>query len=131
MNELSEIYNLKNDLNRIKLVQESSLQKSLSIGLKTENDVLFGTAKWFNAIENGEIISQTISGLISKVYMAGHNDFPEFEVDSKGNKTNWALEGNLDNYVVGRKIELTFVIQKFKRGTSTNCVIKICIAIDT
>ena len=124
-----EIYNLKDDKAYIKMVQDASLDKSSTSGLKIENGLLYGTKDWFNAIERGQIITQTISGTISKVYMSGHNDYPEFEIDSNGNKTSWTRKGIDNAYVVGRHVELIYVIQKFKRGATTQCVIKINISI--
>ena len=125
-----EIYNLKYDSAHIKRVQSASLDKTYN-GIKIENGLLFGTEDWFDAIETGLIKTQVISGTISKVYMAGHNDFAEFEIDSDGNKTRWERKGIDDVYIVGRQVELIYAIQTFKRGVPTQCVIKINISADT
>ena len=131
MTVLKEIYNLKDDSSYIKRVRDASLDKSSSSGLKIEDGLLYGTEDWFNAIKSGHIKTQVISGIISKVYMAGHNDFPEFEIDSNGSKTCWALKGIDSEYIVGRHVELIYAIQKFKRGAPNQCVIKINISADT
>ncbi len=126
-----EIYNLKDNKTYIKSVQETSLDKSSSYGLKIDNELLFGSNDWFNAIEHGQIVTQTISGTISKVFMSGHNDYPEFEIDSNGTKTRWTRDGQGEEYIVGRQIELVCAIQKTKRGVLTQCVIKISVLADT
>ena len=130
MTVLKEIYNLKDNKALIKRAQDTSLDKSSLIGLKVENGLLFGSKDWFNAIETGEITVQTITGTISNVFMTGHNDYPEFEIDSNGNKTKWTREGIDSAYVVGRQVELIYVTQKTKRGAMTKCVVKINISAD-
>lgn len=133
MNQLKEIYNLKNDVNRIKMIQEASLDKSLQSGLKIENGLLFGTKEWFNAIENCIIVKHTVKGIISRVYMSGHNDYPEFEIESNEDKTTWTREGIDKAYKIGKSVELIYVEQKYKRptdvtGSISKCVIEIKIA---
>lgn len=130
---LKQIYNLKNDSRRIKMVQEASLDKGSRSGLKIENGLLFGTNEWFSAIENGIIPKHVINGIISRVYMSGHNDFPECEIESNKGKTTWMREGIDEAYKVGKRIELIYVEQKFKRpidilGAISKCVIEIKIA---
>jgi len=130
---LKQIYNLKNDSRRIKIIQEASLDKNSYAGYKTENGLLFGTKEWFNAIEKGMIPIHTIKGIISRVYMSGHNDYPEFEIESNEGKTTWTREGIDAAYKVGSSIELIYVEQKYKRptditGAISKCVIEIKIA---
>lgn len=130
---LKQIYNLKNDSRRIKMVQEASLDKDSRSGLKIENGLLFGTKEWFSAIENDIIPKHVINGIISRVYMSDHNDFPEFEIESNEGKTTWMREGIDEEYKVGKRIELIYVEQKFKRpidiiGTISKYVIEIKIA---
>jgi hypothetical protein len=127
---LKEIYNLKNDRRRIKLVQNASLGKSSNSGLKIVDGILFGTKEWFNAIETGKINKVTLKGTISKVYMSGHDDYPEFEIENESGKSNWTREGNDNEYRVGRNVELVYVEQLFKRpldiiGPISQCVIQI------
>jgi hypothetical protein len=124
---LKQIYNLKNDFIRIKMVQEVSLDKNSYAGYKTENGLLFGSKEWFNAVENGIILKHTIKGFISRVYMSGHNDYPEFEIENNEGKTTWIREGTDKAYKVGKNIELTYVEQKYKRPTDVTGVISKCI----
>jgi hypothetical protein len=131
---LKQIYNLKDDSKRIRMVQEVSLDKNSYAGYKTENELLFGTEEWFNEVENGIIPKQIIKGFISRVYMSGHNDYPEFEIENdEGKKTTWQREGTDDAYKVGKRVELIYVEQKYKHpigivGAISKCVIKIKIA---
>jgi hypothetical protein len=130
MNQLKEVYNLKNDTIQIKMIQEATLDKSTRSGLKIEKGVLFGTEEWFKKIETGVIMKHIIKGVISRVYMSGHNDYPEFEIENTEGKTVWTREGIDTAYKVGRNIELVYVEQKYKRpsditGTVSKCVIQI------
>jgi len=131
--KLKQIYNLKNDSRRINMIQEGSLDKNSHAGYKTENGLLFGTKEWFNAIEIGIIAKYTVKGFISRVYMSGHNDYPEFEIESNDGKTTWTREGIDEAYKGGKSIELIYVEQKYKRptditGAISKCVIEINIA---
>lgn len=130
---LKQIYNLKKDLRRIKLIQEASLDKNSYAGYKTENGLLFGTKEWFNAIEKGAVPKHTVRGFISRVFISGHNDYPEFEIQSNDGKTTWTREGVDEAYEVGKSIELIYVEQKYKRptdiiGAVSKCIIEIKIA---
>ena len=53
--------------------------------------------------------------MISEVYMSGHNDFPEFEVDDGTIRTQWMRLGDDSAYIVGRSIRLQYVEMKFKK----------------
>lgn len=130
MTTFKETYNLKLDKAHIKRVQDASMDASLSGGLKIENGLLYGTQEWFKAIETGQTPTYKVTGTISKVYMSGHNDYSEFEVDSSGVKTYWTQEGTDSDYVTGRQVQITYVKQKFKRGAPTDCVISIHISSD-
>jgi len=130
MKEFRQTYILQDDLEAINRLQFVSVDKNSNFGLKTENGLLVGSHEWFSAIETARIKKQTIKGEISRIFMSGHNDYPEFEMESCGVKTNWPREGKDDHYKVGKKIELTYVTQKFKRpkdifGTTTKLIIEI------
>jgi hypothetical protein len=130
MMQLKEIYNLKNDNRLILLIQESALDKKSKLGLKIENDLLFGATEWFDAIKSGLIPIHVITGIVSRVYMSGHNDYPEFEIENEAGKTIWERLGNQEVYKVGENIELSYVEQKYKRPLDigdklAKCVIQI------
>lgn len=125
-----QIYSLKNDFKRIKMVQEASIDKNSNSGYKIENGLLFGTKEWFTAIDNGIIHKHTLKGSITRLFMSGQNDYPEFEIECSDGKSVWTRLGNDFEYKIGRKIELIYVEQKFKRpqnftGGFAKCVIKI------
>ena len=56
-----------------------------------------------------------VPGILPKVYMSGHNDFPEFEMDSEGTITSWERRGDQQHYVVGRKVKVVYALQEFKK----------------
>jgi len=130
MKELPIIYRFKDDKDAINRLQKASKDKKSEYGLKIENELLIGTQKWFRAIDNGLIKKYSIRGTITKVYMSGHNDYPEFEMECNGEKSTWTREGKDELYKQGKEIELTYVIQKFKRskdiiGSTKKMVIEI------
>lgn len=130
MNSSKQLYSLKHDSTRIKMIQEASLDSSSRSGFIIENGLLFGTPEWFNALEIGGIKRHIIEGTILDVSLSGHCDFPEFTLQSKNGKSHWERLGNPNAYVVGDKICITYVEQKYKRpsdisGTIAKCIIDI------
>jgi len=130
MNNIEIVYDLKKDIDKIRLIQQASIDKHSQSGLKIENGLLYGSIDWFEAINNGEIETIIVKGLISKIYMSGHNDFPEFEVESEQGKFIWTRLGQDNLYKIGKRIEITYVEQKFKRpigilGLTSKCVLDI------
>ena len=127
MSIFKTIYNLKRDNKRIKLVQEASLAKEPYAGYKIDNGLIFGTKEWFDGIEKGIIPKHIVKGVISKVYISGHNDYPEVEIENSNGKTIWTRFGNDVAYQVGKNIELTYVEQKYKRPTDVSGFISKCV----
>jgi hypothetical protein len=112
MNSLKSIYNLRGDDRRIRIFQEASIDKNSYVWYKVINGLLFGTKEWFDAIEHEIIPKYLVKDIISKVYMSGHNDYPEFEVENSEGKTVWTRLGYDAAYQVGKKVELIYVEQK-------------------
>ncbi len=130
MEKMTEIYNLRNDKRRITSTQNASLNERSDSGLKVQNGLLFGSEEWFVAVETGGIKNHILNGVISKVFTSGHGDFPEFEIETEHGKTSWMRVGLDSEYKVGRKIELTYVEQQYKRpiavlGPISKCVTQI------
>lgn len=130
MTEFIPAYKFQEDKEAIKRLQEVSSDPKSIFGLKTENGLLIGTKEWFLATEDGRLSKQTIHGIISKVYMSGHNDWPEFELEDESGKSTWTREGNDKLYQVGKQVEIDYVIQKYKRpwnmlGPTTKFVLEI------
>ena len=108
-----KIYDLRDDRYTINLIQDATLHTE-DAGLKVKHG-LFGSTEWWGAIEKGVIPKNRIKGVISRVYMSGHNDFPEFEVTSESGRSSWERNGDDYHFVVGRKIEIVYVTQDFKK----------------
>ncbi|MFN8278211.1 MAG: hypothetical protein U0T84_12070 [Chitinophagales bacterium] len=130
MTEFQSAYKFQDDKEAIKRLQEVSSDPKSNYGLKVENGLLVGTKEWFLATEDGRLQKETLTGRITKVYMSGHNDWPEFEIESKEGLSTWTREGNDSLYQVGKLIEIDFVIQIFKRpwdmlGPTTKKVLEI------
>jgi hypothetical protein len=130
MTEFKTAYKFKDDKEAIKRLQEVSIDQKSNYGLKVENGLLVGTSEWFQAIDDKIIPKLTLTGIISKVYMSGHNDWPEFEIKSNEELSTWTREGEDKLYQVGKLVEIDFVIQKYKRqwdmlGPTTKKVLEI------
>ncbi|MES2426079.1 MAG: hypothetical protein V4560_03870 [Bacteroidota bacterium] len=125
---LKEVYSLKNDTTKIKLIQEASLDKNNRAGLKIQNNLLFGTDKWFDAIEKGTITKHIITGSVSRIYNSGHNDFPEFEITTNDDKSAFPIMGDVGLYRLEDNIHLIYVEQKLKRGSISKCILEIKIS---
>jgi hypothetical protein len=124
------VYRLRNNLRYIKAIQEASLHSS-GDGLKITHGLL-GTDEWWAHIRDGSLPTVTIRGVVSSVYMSGHNDYPEFEITAEsGEKSRWTREcvrGWDVEYQQWRSVELDYVVQKFKRpilGTDSKIVLEI------
>jgi hypothetical protein len=115
MTEFQTVYNFRDDRGAIKRLQEASVDKKSNYGLKVENGLLVGSNEWFQAIDDNIIPKVTLTGIIAKVHMSGHNDWPEFEIKSNEGLSTWTREGEDKLYQVGKLVEIDFVIQKFKR----------------
>ena len=125
--EFVKIYDLKRDSRKIGLIQKATLETK-DYGL-VPNPALFGSDDWWRAIENTEIPIHTIEGVISRVYMSGHNDFPEFEIDDGKELTKWTREGNDGRYAVGRRVRLMYVFQTPKRAFGSGSPHKVALEI--
>ncbi len=107
-----KVYDLAEDQEQIRDCQKATLETD-NFGLVPEV-ALFGTDEWWRATEDGRIPLHRIDGTISRVYMTGHNDWPEFEVEADGKVTQWTREGRQDLYEEGRKIKVEYVTQRLK-----------------
>src|SRR6218665_32940 len=114
MNQLKEIYNLISDDRLIRLSQDP-YDRNLQYTIKEGGGLLFGTKEWFREIVSGLIDKCVVKGVISRVYMSGHNDYPEFEIENSESKTTWTRLGIDKMYQVGKRVELTYVDKASKR----------------
>ena len=109
---MKQIYSLKSDARHIENVQKATLETE-SYGIVSEHG-LFGSSEWWDALKSGEIKIHALEGVISKVYMSGHNDFPEFKIEAAGNVTSWERKGNIALYKEGVPVKIEYVLTKSK-----------------
>jgi hypothetical protein len=119
---VKKVYDLCNDP-RTKRFQDATLYSEEG-GIVSEHG-LFGSSEWWLAVENGDLPVHSVEGVISDVFMSGHNDYPEFEVDDGTNKSEWTREGDDSEYVIGRPVRVEYVIEKLKSQGSSAKYIKI------
>lgn len=126
---MNVLYNLRNDFKTIQLLQNGMNSKDKIVGLKNTNG-LFGSDKWWSAIEKNKLQLHTMRGTIVNTWPGHHDDYPEFEVvDETGEHSKWGMESvNLHNQI-GLVVEIDYVIQFFKAENygdgTTKCVIEI------
>ncbi len=109
-----KIYDLADNPKLIEQVQKATLETD-DYGFVPEV-ALYGSQEWWNAIAEGRIEQQAIEGRISRVYMSGHNDWPEFELESCGERSCWTRFDYNTSYQVGRRIRIEYVWQKAKKA---------------
>ncbi|MGM0588950.1 MAG: hypothetical protein ACQETE_11070 [Bacteroidota bacterium] len=91
-----------------------SIQKRIKEGLSGFRTKwgLYGTDDWWENLNTNNLI-EIIEGEISDVYMSGHNDFPEFEVDTGNQKFSFERRGDIRAYEVGKKIKVEAVRNEY------------------
>jgi hypothetical protein len=104
------VYDLATDEETIRLVQRATLTTK-DFGLVPEV-ALYGSEDWWAAIADGRIPKHEARGTISRLFMSGHGDWPEFELNSDGTKTNWTRVGNQALYAEGKEAKIEYVMQK-------------------
>jgi hypothetical protein len=138
---LRKIYDLREDTDHVIQVQKATLTTK-EFGLVPEHG-LFGSPEWWSAVADGRIPVHTLEGRISRVFLSGHNDWEEFEVESNGEHSSWnrvtsgGRGGSVERfekaalYEVGRPVRLKYVRQRFRQeiqGLSfSKCVLEIWI----
>ncbi len=112
-----EVYSLAKDTEHVRKVQRATLNTT-DYGLVPEHG-LFGSDEWWEAIRTGKLPTICVEGVISCVRMGSMNDWPGFEIDSNGSKTNWTrhVHSAEDDrfYVAGKRVCLEYVIQHTKK----------------
>ena len=115
---MTEVYSLKRDEKRSAKIQRASLAP-VGYGYEQTNG-LFASPEWWQSIESGSLPIHKISGVITRTLMSSMNDWPSCEVTSdEGEVTKWTREAQdatlAQLYRVGARIEIQYVIQKFRR----------------
>lgn len=124
------VYQLRRDKQHIEAVQKATLNTE-QFGIQQTHG-LFASPEWWGKIASGELPVYRLRGSITKLYMGSMGDWPEFTMRTdSGGESSWsrfANSGDLaDFYAEGRRIELDYVIQRFKpkswSGDSENKVV--------
>jgi hypothetical protein len=108
------VYDLREHKKEIICIQDK-IKQGLS-GYR-EKWGLFGTPEWFENIENDNLI-ETIDGVISDVYMGGHNDFPMFSIFDGKSTYQFEIKGAEKFYLKGKKIHFEGVRNEIIRPSS-------------
>lgn len=103
------IYDVRTDNSRTSLIQKRI--KEVQSGFRTKWG-LYGTDEWWENLNENNLV-EIIEGTISDIYMSGHNDFPEFEVNTGDQKFSFERLGDIKAYEIGKKIKIYTVPNKF------------------
>ena len=106
-------YDLARDEETVALVQRATLT-TRDFGV-VPDVALFGSNDWWMAIRDGRIQKHVVSGTISRLFMTGHGDWPEFELNSGGAKSNWTRVGDQGLYAEGKEARVEYILQKPRR----------------
>jgi hypothetical protein len=131
-----QVYSLKYDVKRTANIERASLGSD-GCGYEQTHG-LFGSPEWWQQIEAGSLPIHTFSGVITRTYMGSMNDWPACEVTSDaGEVREWTREAQDATLAqlcrVGARIEIQYVIQRFRREflpgqkMDSECVISIAI----
>ena len=120
---MRKVYDLREDRRIIELIQDATLNTE-DYGILSDHG-LVGSDDWWRAIERGELPVHSVEGIITNVYMAGHNDWPEFEVDGGNGKIQWERLGDDSEYVVGKPVRVEYVAARPKPRWATTKDIKL------
>ncbi len=100
------IYELRADENRVRLVQQETAPGD---GLSTAPYV-FGTKKWWAAIEAGSIERRTVEGMITEARSTSLPDSQEFRMlTPDGSELNGVRNGDPTRYVEGLHLRFEYV----------------------
>ena len=81
------------------------------------NGAWFGSDDWFRNIRKENLV-KIVEGKVSRIYMAGHNDFPMFEVTCGNDKYEFAMVGDKNRYKIGSKIIVECLLNESIRPSS-------------
>jgi hypothetical protein len=111
---LVRVYDLRDDRQRVELMQAASLNRP-DLGLAIE-PALVGSEKWWAMVEDHSLPETVTDGVITRVYWASMGDWPEFELEeTNGGRSSWTREGDISRYVDGLGVRLGFVRHPWKK----------------
>ena len=105
--EWVQVYDLERDHEYIERLQMASVEAS-EFALSREYG-LIGSASWWQAIGAEKISPSELTGRIARVYINSAN-WPEFELESDGERSTWALEGEATRYRIGKHARIRCVM---------------------
>ncbi len=106
-----QVYALERDHEYIERVQAGTVEAG-ELALRTDNG-LFGSSQWWAAIGDGTVPTERIEGMIVKLYKKG--EWPEFAVESDGQRTSWAMDGDVTRYEEGKRVRIDFVTLEYQK----------------
>jgi hypothetical protein len=107
--EFVQAYDLERDREYVERVQKACVEKS-EFALKSDHG-LFGSRAWWEAIREGILPTHRVEGTIVTISKQG--GWPEFEIDTDGKRSTWALDGKVEAYKVGKQARVAYVNQEF------------------
>lgn len=117
MKTFKKIYDFREDKKFIKFLGDWVFSKRFSeTDGQPVDGFIPGTSDWFSKIDEGQIPIYKIKGVITRVFMTGHNDWAEFEMESNGIITKWNRMGDKKKFVIGREVIVTYTKQKLVNG---------------
>jgi hypothetical protein len=108
--EFVEVYNLSRDRAYIEQLQLAVAQSS-EFALASDHG-LPGSKQWWDAIGDGTIPALTVEGQVVDTRVVAN--WPEFEIDTDGERTTWCLEGDIQTYRVGQQAKVEYVLQRLQ-----------------
>ena len=111
------MYDLQKEEKYIQDVQKATLHTE-NYGVLVENNLLFGTKEWFEAIRVGKVKIFKIDGVITNTRWIGqNNDTEEFEITNNLNseKDWWNTRGKSSFYKIGKRVKLSYIMTKPKK----------------
>ncbi len=112
--EFLQVYDLKRDREYVERVQKACVEKS-EFAL-ADGHGLFGSAAWWDAVHRGALPIRRVEGTI--VQISKQAGWPEFELDSGGERSTWALDGRVESYKLGKQARVELVTQEFLKPRS-------------
>jgi hypothetical protein len=109
--EFVEAYNLNRDRAYIEQLQLAVAQSS-EFALVSDHG-LPGSKQWWEAIGDGTIPTLTVEGEVVDVRVVAN--WPEFEIDTDGERTTWCLEGDIRSYRVGQQARIEYVLLRLQK----------------
>jgi len=119
------VYQLRRDKQRIEAVQKATLTTWKFGVMRTHG--LFGSEEWWQKIKTGKLRVHHLSGVITRLYMGGMRDTPEFTMCSEtGEESDWLRWANSSDlnafYSVDCRVEIDYVLQRHRLLSDLSCL---------